>query len=185
MHGLVSLLDLFHSQQVKLLWQMLEKECGLTGIQVTPIPHFSWLVANDFDWPALEIALQEITSQTSPFMAHTTGLGSFSGDNPVIFIPVVRTAELSALHRQVWERIRPHAIEISPLYSPDNWIPHISLAYADVTPQNIPCVIQKLAFQTYNWDIRVDNISFINETNGQVGEVRYQFELHGDNHAIS
>ncbi len=177
MHGLVSLLDKEHYQQVESLWQMLEKECGLTGIQATPFPHFSWLIASDFDWSALEIALQEITSQTSPFTAHTTGLGSFSGVNPVIFIPVVRTAELSALHRQVWESVRPHAIDISPFYSPDNWLPHISLAYADVTPDNIPCVMQKLAFRTYNWQIQVDNISFIHGPEGHIGEIRYQFKL--------
>ena len=180
MHGLVSLLDKEHYQQVESIWQMLEVECGLTGIQVTPFPHFSWLIASDFDWPALESILREITSKTKPFTVHTTGLGFFSDLNPVIFIPVIRTVELSTFHRQIWESIQPLGTDVSALYAPDKWVPHISLAYLDVTPENIPCAIQKLAFQTYNWEITVDNISFIHELDGYVGEVRYQFELKGD-----
>lgn len=138
MHELVSLLDQEHYQRVESLWKMLEEECGLTGIKVTPFPHFSWLIASDFDWPALETSLQELLSQTSCFIVHTTGLGSFSGTNPVIFVPVVRTAAaLNTFHRQVWL----HAAVLSPFYSPENWVPHITLAYADITPDNIPCVM--------------------------------------------
>jgi 2'-5' RNA ligase len=180
MHGLVSLLDQKHTRQVEELWNMLDEKCGLTGIQVTPFPHFSWLIASDFDWTALENALQNITSNASPFTVHTTGLGLFSGVNPVIFVPVVKTARLSEFHLQVWDSIQPYGTDISPLYAPDNWVPHISLAYADVTQETIPCVMQRLAFQTYNWEIRVDNISFIHEPDGHVGEIRYEFELKGD-----
>ena len=179
MHGLVSLLDSKYHQQVEAIWQLLEDKCGLTGIRVTPFPHFSWLIASDFNWPALENTLREIASRTNPFTVRAAGLGMFSGFRPVIFIPLVRTAELSAFHRQVWESIQPHGIDLSPLYNPDNWMPHITLAYEDVTPENIPCVMQNLAFQTYNWEIRVDNISFIHQPDNQGGEIRYHYEFKG------
>ena len=181
MHGLVSLLNTKHYNQVKSLWQKLEEECGLTGVKVTPFPHFSWLIASDFDWPALEDALGVIASQTSPFTVHTGGLGLFTGPNPVVFIPVVRTAQLSEFHQTIWETIQPLGIEISSLYDPTGWIPHITLAYADVTSVNIACVMQNLAFQTYNWEVRVDNISFINASDGRVDQISYQFELKGNN----
>ena len=60
MHGLVSLLDSTHYTLVEEIWQELEIECGLKGIYITPMPHFSWQIAEDYDWDALEIALQEI-----------------------------------------------------------------------------------------------------------------------------
>jgi len=180
MHGLVSLLDKKHYQQVEALWHMLEVECGLTGVQVTPFPHFSWLIASDFDWVALENALQEITSQTRPFTVSTTGLGFFSGPTPVGFIPVIRTAELSAFHQQIWERIQPLATDISPFYAPDKWTPHITLAYSDVTPENIACVMQKLAFQIYDWEITVDHLSFIHGEDVHAQQVRYHFALQGN-----
>ena len=179
MHGLVSLLDQKHYRLVESLWQLLEVKCGLVGVNVTPFPHFSWLVASDFDWLALETTLQEITSQVKPFTAHTTGLGYFSGPSPVIFIPVIRTAELSALHRDIWENIQPFGIDISPLYAPEKWVPHITLAITDVTQSNIACAMQNLAFQTYNWEIHINNISFIHEPDTHIGQVRYNFELKG------
>lgn len=179
MHGLVSLLNSKYHQQVESLWQLLEDECGLTGVKVTPFPHFSWLIASDFDWPALENTLREIASRTSPFKARTAGLGMFSGFKPVIFIPLVRTTELSEFHRQIWESIQPHGIDISQLYNPASWIPHITLAYEDVTPENIPCVMQNLAFQTYNWELQVDNISFIRQPAGQSSQIQHQFDFKG------
>jgi 2'-5' RNA ligase len=180
MHGLVSFLDKEHYQRVESLWQMLEDECGLTDVKVTPFPHFSWLIASDFDWSALEATLEELTSNTRPFKVQTTGLGFFTDPIPVIFIPVIRTIELSIFHRQIWERIKSLAIDISQFYAPDRWVPHITLAYSDVTPENSPCAMQKLAFQNYNWEISVDNISFIHESDDHTGQVRYRFELKGD-----
>jgi len=179
MHGLVSLLDEQHYRQVESIWHMLEKECALTGIRVTPFPHFSWLIGSDFDWPSLQIGMKELATQTSPFTVRTTGLGLFSGPNPVIFVPVIRNKELSEFHNLVWDRIHPLGTNLSAYYAPPHWTPHISLAYSDVTPANLSRVIDRLAFQTYNWEIQVDNITFIYEPDGQVGEIRYRYEFNG------
>lgn len=179
MHGLVSLLDTEHYQQVESIWQMLENECGLSGIKVTPFPHFSWLVGSDFDWPNLESALRTIVTESSPFTVRTTGLGLFSGAAPVIFIPVIRNAELSQFHSRVWENILPIAKNMSSLYSPVNWVPHISLAYADVSSENISCAMKKLAFQAFNWEFSVNNLALIYEPDGQTGQIRYQFNFEG------
>ena len=89
MHGLVSLLDQEHSATVERLWAELETECGLTGIKVTPFAHFSWLIAEDFDWERLGEALAEIAIATKPFIIRTTGLALFTGEHPVVYIPVV------------------------------------------------------------------------------------------------
>ena len=177
MHGLVSLLDQEHSDQIEILWAMLETRCELTGIKVTPFPHFSWLIADDFAWPELEGALQGLAEKLSPFRVRTTGIGIFSSERPVIFIPVVRTTVLDSLHAQIWEIFQPHASGISDYYSSDRWVPHISLAYSDVTTQNIGCVMKALARQDFDWEIEINNISLIHEPAGTVGTLRYHFSL--------
>lgn len=179
MHGVVSLLDREHYQQVESIWQMLEEECGLTGIQVTPFPHFSWLIGSDFDWPALKSALQDIAFQARPFTIRTTGLGLFTSPNPVIFIPVIRSKELMDFHRLVWDRVQGLGTDVSPYYAPQNWVPHISLAYSDVTSENLSCAMDRLAFTSYNWEICVDNVFFIYEPDGEVGDIRYRYEFKG------
>ena len=179
MHGLVSLLPTDYYAQVEELWHMLEYECGLTGIKVTPFPHFSWLIGEDFDWKALESTLAQLARETKPITVNSGGIGVFSGPNPVIFIPIVRTDALNALHKRIWDAIQPIGIDLSPYYAPQFWMPHISLAYEDVTQENIHCAMQKLAFQTFSWKFDVNNISFIHEPEGAVGKLYYQFDFTG------
>jgi 2'-5' RNA ligase len=179
MHGLVSLLDPEHYAQVEAIWRELETACSLTEIQVTPFPHFSWLIAEDFDWPTLEAAMQEISAQTGPFSIRTAGLALFSGPSPVVYIPITRTGELSALHAWIWERTQSIGGGLCPLYAPSSWMPHISLAYGDVTLQTLSCLMQRLAFRSFDWEITIKNFALIYEPQGKIGELKYQFQLTG------
>ena len=176
-HGLVSLLPQDYYAKVEALWQMLADEFGLTGVETTPFPHFSWLIGKDFDWPALEHTLRELARETHPITVNTTGIGIFSGPSPVIFIPLVRTDALNALHRRIWDAIQPIGVQLSRYYAPDYWMPHITLAIHDITPQKIGNVTQKLAFQNFNWEFNVDNIGFIYDGDDETGEVDYQFKF--------
>ncbi len=177
MHGLVSLLDPHHYALVEEIWAELARDCGLTGIQVTPYPHFSWKIALDYDFAALKIAAQEIAAEMEPFTVRATSLGIFTGEIPVVYLAVVRTAHLSALHAKIWARVLPLSTEPSPYYAPENWVPHISLAYGDVTHQNLPCVLQKLAFRHFDWEIKIDNISFLYEPECETCEKWFEYKF--------
>lgn len=61
----------------------------------------------------------------------------FTGESPVIFILVVKDTQLLKFHYSIWERLKQAKEDISDYYSPQSWIPHISLAYEDVTKENI------------------------------------------------
>lgn len=179
MHGLLSLLDQTHETLVYQIWQELEKSCGLTGVMVTPFPHFSWLIAGDFDWPGLETVLKEITAEIHPFTVQTTGLSIFTGESPVIYIPLVRTGELSRIHKMIWDRITPLGTDVSPLYSPSLWMPHITLGFGDVTHENLSCLLGLLSARSFNWEIEIDNLSigFQNAGTTAVISNRYEFKL--------
>lgn len=179
MHGLVSLLSQPYYQKVQQVWDELESECGLKGIRVTPYPHFSWQIAADYDMQRLEQVMQTIAANAAPFTVHTTGLGIFTGPKPVIFVPLVKSTELMNFHELVWESVRLLGQEISPFYHPNSWMPHISLAYEDVDEANISAVINELVYETYHWEIRVDNISLIYEPEGKIGKLRYNFRFMG------
>jgi len=73
--------------------------------------------------------------------------------------------------------VLPISTTASPYYAPENWMPHISLAYTDVTRQNLPCLMDKLAFRPVYWQVEIDNISFIYEPNGVVGEKRFEYKF--------
>ena len=101
----------------------------------------------------------------------------FSGVQPVIFIPLVKSPQLIEFHQKIWQRLKSCGTGISPYYSPDNWVPHISLAYSDVTQENIGLVMESLAFRTFNWAFEVNNFVYIHEPDGEVGTIRIRTDF--------
>ncbi|MEW5830443.1 MAG: 2'-5' RNA ligase family protein [Chloroflexota bacterium] len=177
MHGLVSLLDPEHYFQVEEIWNELEGGCGLTGIKVTPYPHFSWLIAEEFDWDLAETTLAKIAANTRPLTARTTGLSLFTGPMPVAYIPLVRTAELSEFHHQLWEQFQSAGWGISPHYAPEYWMPHITLAHTDLMPHALDCLMSKLAHRTFNWEIKVDNLALLLGPQRHSGRLKRRFDF--------
>jgi hypothetical protein len=107
MHGIVTLLDNDHYQLVEDLWAELEREFSVAGVYITPDPHFSYHVAQDYDVDTVELILKRITSNISTFKVRTSGLGVFTGTSPVLYIPVARSLELAELHHELWAQISP------------------------------------------------------------------------------
>lgn len=175
MHAVVSLLDDAHAPQMEALWQALQADCGLAGITLTPLPHLSWHIAAEYSYKRLETALQELTAAAAPFTLRTTGLAVFTGPSPVVFIPVVKTPALSAFHKVIWEKVQPLAIAPSLHYAPDAWVPHITLAYGDVTPENLGCAMEMLAFRSFDWEIQIDHLALVYQLSGQVGRMQNKY----------
>lgn len=177
MHGVVSLLDTAFYVQVEDLWKALENQCGLRGIRVTPYPHFSWQISEEYNWDAMPNILLDITRDLEPFTIRTSGLGIFSGENPVIYIPVIRTGKLNNIHKKIWDGLLSISEQPSFYYAPQNWMPHISLAYKDVSKENIDCALGLLAPNNLNWQVEIDNISVIYEPENSIGKLRDQYFL--------
>lgn len=180
MHGLVTLLpDPFYAQ-VEALWDGLEANFGLTGIRITPYPHFSWNIAEEYARPAMDWAVAETGLETPIFKVQTDGIGLFLAPRPVVFIKVLRNPILDALHKQLWERMLPISTDLNAYYNAENWQPHISLAYGDLTAERMYEVRTWLETQgSFQWEMTVNNICYIHEPDGQVGEMQLNVLLRG------
>ncbi len=119
MHAIVSLLDNEHYQLVEDLWAELEREFSAHGVYITPYPHFSYHVAQHYDVDELESILKRITSNITTFQVRTGGLGIFTGARPVLYIPVVRSQELTELHQELWKVIPTADSGVQEYYHPD------------------------------------------------------------------
>ena len=176
MNGIASLLDKSAASRVEFLWKELETRCGLVGVKTTPFPHISWQVTGTYDFPALERALNSLASQASPFTIHSTGLGLFTGENPILFISILKDENLMRFHSLLWEETINTAIQPSLYYSPANWVPHITLAYNDLDQHKLGCAIQYLVIQNFDWEIRIDKLIFISKNENEVTDmVEYNF----------
>ena len=180
MHGLVTLLPGHYFTRVESLWDGLETNFGLNGIRITPYPHFSWNIAEEYERPAMDWAVAETALETPIFTVRTAGIGLFPAPVPVLFIKVLRNPILDALHKQLWERMLPITQGLSAYYNAENWLPHISLAYGDLTSEQVPEVRTWLEAQdVYRWEMDISNICYIYEPDGQVGELQLNALLQG------
>jgi 2'-5' RNA ligase len=143
------------------------------------LPHFSWQIAGNYDFASLEAALKDLASEIQPFTVHTAGLGLFTGSRPVVYIPVVKDRKLLSIHERIWNTAYKFSQEASPYYDPTFWMPHISLAYEDITPQNIGPLMETLAFRSSTWKMTIDNIALIFEPDGEIGALKFKHRFTG------
>jgi len=176
MFAIATLLDPYSDSLTRNFWQLLEKDCGLAGINTTPLPHFSWQGADDYSVDEVEQNLNEITSQLAPFSVRTAGLGLFTGSVPVLYLALVKTALLIEVHRTIWEMIGPLGTGLNRHYSPDLWMPHITIAYQDLTADNLACAVKNLIFVPVDLEIRVNQLALLYQIDSDTG-VRSSFRF--------
>ncbi len=176
MYGIVSILEQPFYEKVESIWQMLENDCGLKGIRMTPIPHFSWQVAEGYNIPRLEGVLRGAAASEEAFSIHTAGLGVFSGVSPVIYISMVKDEALLQMHKRIYQQVSSAALGLSRFYTPEAWIPHITLAHGDVNLKKTCCALELLVDQVFDWEIRIDNLAVISEAvdEGEAQPLRFQ-----------
>jgi hypothetical protein len=177
LHGIASRLDPDFDRKVRDIWARLEAGCGLAGILKTPIPHFSWVVGEGFDFPGLEPVLTDLARSLPLTRVRTSGLGVFTGETDIVlYIALVKDRALAAVHREVWDTAIPFIERPSAYYAPDAWVPHITLAHGDVDPEGLACAARLLAREDLHWTIPVTEYSLVFQEDDRAAEhARFAF----------
>ncbi|HEX7021374.1 MAG TPA: 2'-5' RNA ligase family protein [Trueperaceae bacterium] len=165
LEAVVSLLDEEHDAKVRALWAELEREFGLQGIYGAPYPHISYHGAREYPDAQVKSLLEKLAPKVSPFCIRTAGLGIFTGERPVLYVPVNRNRQLATYFEMLFPSLTALARNENRHYRAERWMPHITLAYGDLTHDVLPDVIRYLSERTYSWEIRIDNsaLVYINE----------------------
>lgn len=164
MHGVVSLLDEQHYEQVEQLWSELESTFRVHKLCNTPFPHFSYHVAQHYDLNKLESILRKTAAVMQPFRVRTSGLAVFTGDHPVLYVPIVRTSSLSAYHQTIYEAVAQAGDGEIAYYQPEQWVPHITLANGEALRPLLPDIMRLISTRDFMWDVRVSNLALIYQT---------------------
>jgi 2'-5' RNA ligase len=161
MVAIVSLLDEEHSDKLLSLIHSLEREFGMKEVQMTPFPHITWLTVNDGSLLKLKETLGKAAGICCRFPITTSGLGIFTGEKPVLFIPVLRTEPVNKFHQDLHKSVSKICREVGPYYHPDLWMPHLSLALGDTSPELLAQAVLFLNKEKYNWKIELDNLTLL------------------------
>ena len=166
MLAITSLLTQPHARLINQIIKHLEEKFGLDDVQATPDPHLTFQLADDGKRCELKEVLAEVAAATAPFAAFTTGLGLFPGQQPVIYIPVLRSDALNALHRRIRRAVAPLGLRADRFSEPDRWLPHISLALHDTSPGLLGPVLRYLNEATYNLELEITNLAILRQQDG-------------------
>jgi 2'-5' RNA ligase len=177
-YGLVALLDPGSHARVEALWEELSTRFGVHGLSLTPVPHFSFHVAESYDFDALTHITAAATAAIPVFNARTNGLGIFTGARPVLYIPVTRTPALTMLHHRLWDVLSAVAVNPVMYYHPDQWRPHITLAHGDVDHDTLAEIIRLLSARSFLWDLRVDTLAVLAASEPPERTIIARFPLH-------
>ncbi len=116
-------------------WELLEAELGLQGLRRVPFPHVTLMGYDGLDQAKIQAELLPEIEGLGPISLKTSGLGLFFRPQPVIYLPVVRSRELTEFHRGLLKVVESLGGEVMPLHTPEAWMPHLTLAQFDLTPE--------------------------------------------------
>jgi len=164
MLAITSVLDIKHAELVNNIISDFEKEFGVKQVQATPDPHITYLITEALSLDLLKNYLEKTCCSGKAFHIYTTGIGIFPGEHPVVYVPVLRTPALNRFHAQLYRDISKLSTATGPFSKPKRWLPHISLALGDTNLDMMTPMIKYLAQYTFNWEIKIDNLSIFRES---------------------
>lgn len=165
------------ANQVSRLWYALRKSCGLKAIYNVPRPHVTWFAADQINSSNVEQILIIMAEQTKALSLRTFGFGIFSGENPVLYLPIVKTKAMFNIHQQLWDQLCQQCNGHQSYYEPSKWVPHITLALKDLNKNNLTCAVNAIAFKPLELLIHIDAIALATYQNEPPGKILARFDF--------
>lgn len=161
MEGIVSLLEGAPAETLFGIWNQIRRDMGLHDSDRTGFPHISYQVAERYTTPILHQLLHEISGTVETFQATATGIALFPKEEPVVYIPIVRSDAISALHNQIWNTVTRSAEGVSDYYSRMRWMPHITLIQESLPPDQVAQIVRLLAAQQIKLTFEITNVTHL------------------------
>jgi hypothetical protein len=177
--GVCSVLPDGPAASVRDLWAELESSLGLGAATISPLPHFSYQVARDYDLGILQEVVEKVARGARALRVQTAGLGVFTGASPVLYLPIVRSPELARFQVAVWSAASVAATKLDQHYHPASWVPHVSLAFGDTSPAGVGAAVELLGERDLSWDLELDNLSVVKGAGHRPQELVARYPLPG------
>ena len=161
LYAVASILTLLQPDAGKIAWHQIERLRAAHGIVQKGVLHFSWHVAEHYSIESCREIMGSICTRLEPRTLTGTGLGLFTGETPVLYMPVIKVRWVDILHQELWKNLTPHSSGLVSHYSPENWIPHISIASKGAQPEQVTQLASEILMQKLEIEFRVDNLAII------------------------
>ncbi|MEP6870309.1 MAG: 2'-5' RNA ligase family protein [Anaerolineaceae bacterium] len=178
MPGILFLLDRTSDDRIEQLWDQMEREFGVAKGYPGALPHLTVHLAAAYDLTATQTVVEELANDCAPFDVTTAGLGVFTDELPILYIPVTRTRILDDLHLRLYRSLAPHCSGHVPYYAPEKWMPHVSIGQVNISPDVLPSLLAWLSHQPLSWEMSAATLA-IGENSDTGIELFGTFPLRG------
>ena len=167
MYAVITLLDNHSLEKTEEIQSLIYDFCPAPKKGMTLAPHISWQGAEEYVLEEAHSELARLASRYEPFFVRSGGLGLFTGKEPILYLNLSRSPRLAALHQDLWVSLKPSAKIPNHKFSPETWIPHISLYYADeITSKKLAYGLEKMMGKNFEFEISINTISMASNTDG-------------------
>ncbi|WP_175639153.1 2'-5' RNA ligase family protein [Metabacillus schmidteae] len=131
--GIASLLTGNERDKVLHFWNVFETEYKSIGVQSFEHPNIGFQGGSCLSVDPLKEELLNLCNKLSPFEILIDGFDFFETTPKVVYLKVIKTSELIELHKKINNLLEKCCVDLFELYTPANWVPHITLAMADLS----------------------------------------------------
>ena len=160
MQAIVTAIDDPYRDAIENIWGELKAVFGLKGVAGSTQPHLTYQTAEGYD-ATLDARLRDIAGSTPPFEIETHGIGVFRGKETVLYLHLTESAQLSDLHARLWDATGSAATNVTSVYAPATWAPHLTIAVGEMPADQLESVLRFLDARPRAWRIPVTNICVI------------------------
>ncbi|GGF29162.1 hypothetical protein GCM10010954_30390 [Halobacillus andaensis] len=159
--GVATLLSGEEKLEVLTYWNMFEIDFNSTGVQSFDSPNFGYQGGTCEDAASLKKDLEQLWAAHPSFEVNVDGFGYFEEPSPVVYLKIEKNERLAALHKDVHQLLEQHCENLFALYAPDQWVPHITLAMGDISPEDIQIFKKEYHNHAPAFTQKVDHLALV------------------------
>jgi 2'-5' RNA ligase len=157
--GILSIIEDRPYKEVKRLWKLFEKQYNSIGVQTFNHPNVTFQGGEVTDIKVLTREFRDLAVEIEPFKIDVDGFGSF--DKRVIYLRVKKSREIARINEVVNQRLKSRCVTVFEEYTPERWIPHITVAMDDLLESEFDRAWSSLSGVKFEFEQKLHNICLV------------------------
>jgi 2'-5' RNA ligase len=158
----------------QLTWQTimnsLPETRGIIALQnKSEFIHLSWVVGQQIEEKQAVQAIEELSFKQPAIQVKSGGMGIFGGEKPKITLNLARNKAMDVFHSKIWNKCQIWMKEIKQYYSPDLWMPHVTLIRNDIFKMDYPEFLSKSIYSSFQIKVPITNLAIIFKDDNSAG----------------
>lgn len=175
--GIASLLTDKERDEVLSFWDVFEKDYNSVGVRSFDHPNLGFQGGSCLNVSSLKDELSNLCTKISPFEITADGFGFFEAPSKVVYLKVMKTNELIAIHKDINGALAKCCENLFNLYTPENWVPHITLEMGDLSETSFEEFKNRYKDYSPSFQQTISNLALVEfKNNGRV-ELLHSYEV--------